>query len=141
MSGSELRGRAGYQGYRLRAMAVSPGFADFVAEQLNGCGPIVTKRMFGGVGIYAGDVFFAIIDNDVLYLKTGDSNRADFEQAGSGPFRPNGDAGETMMYYSVPVSVLEDADELAAWGRKAIAVAVAAKSRKKPRGAARIRRG
>jgi DNA transformation protein len=114
-------------------MAVSPGFADFVTEQLDGCGPIVTKRMFGGVGIYSGDIFFAIIDNDILYLKTDDSNRKDFEAAGSGPFRPSGEGGETMMYYSVPVSVLEDADELAAWGRKAIAVALAAKSRKKPR--------
>ena len=112
-------------------MAVSPGFADFVAEQLGGCGPIVTKRMFGGVGIYCSDIFFAIIDNDVLYLKTDDSNRKDFEAAGSGPFRPTGEGGETMMYYSVPVSVLEDADELAAWGRKAIAVA--AKTRKRPR--------
>jgi DNA transformation protein len=110
-------------------VGVTPGFTDFVVEQLDGCGPIVTRRMFGGVGIYAGDIFFAIIDNDVLYLKTDDSNRQDFERAGSGPFRPAGEGGETMMYYSVPVSVLEDADELAAWGRKAIAVAVAAKER------------
>jgi DNA transformation protein len=114
-------------------MAVSPGFADFVVEQLSGCGPIATKRMFGGVGIYCGDIFFAIIDNDIVYLKVDDSNRGDFERAGAGPFRPTGDAGETMQYYAVPVSVLEDADELAAWGRKAVAVAVAAKQRKKPR--------
>jgi DNA transformation protein len=115
------------------SVGVTPGFADFVVEQLEGCGPIVTKRMFGGVGIYSGDVFFAIIDNDVLYLKTGDSNRQDFERVGSGPFRPTGEGGETMMYYSVPVAVLEDADELAAWGKKAIAVAVEAKARKRPR--------
>jgi DNA transformation protein len=114
-------------------VGVTPGFADFVVEQLDGCGPIVTRRMFGGVGIYAGDVFFAIIDNDVLYLKTDDSNRPDFERAGSGPFRPTGEGGETMMYYSVPVSVLEDAGELAAWGKKAIAVAVDARSRKRRR--------
>lgn len=114
-------------------MPVTPGFADFVIEQLDGCGPIVTRRMFGGVGIYSGDIFFAIIDNDILYLKTDDSNRTDFERDGSGPFRPTGEGGETMMYYSVPVSILEDADVLAAWGKKAIAVAVAAKGRKKPR--------
>jgi len=114
-------------------MAVSSGFTDFVVEQLAGCGPISTRRMFGGVGIYSGDVFFAIIDDDVLYLKTDESNRGDFERAGCGPFRPAGEGGETMMYYSVPVSVLEDADELAAWGRKAIAVALAARERKRPR--------
>ena len=114
-------------------MAVNPGFADFVVEQLDGCGPIVTKRMFGGVGIYSGDTFFALIDNDVLYLKADDSTRADFERAGCRPFRPYGDDRESMNYYSVPVGVLEDADELVAWGRKAIAVATAARSRKKRR--------
>src|SRR5215217_10246 len=105
-------------------MAVSPGFAEFVVEQLEACGRISAKRMFGGVGIYAEDVFFAIIDNDILYLKVDDTTRADFERAGCSPFRPYGDDRETMQYYSVPVSVLEDADALAAWGKKAIAVAI-----------------
>lgn len=114
-------------------MAVTPGFADFVVEQLDRCGPIATKRMFGGVGVYSGDTFFALIDNDVLYLKVDDSTRPDFERAGCGPFQPYGDERESMQYYSVPVAVLEDADELCAWGRKAIAVAVAAKGRKKKR--------
>ncbi len=114
-------------------MAVSPGFTDFVVEQLDACGPITTKRMFGGVGIYSGDTFFAIVDNDILYLKVDDTTRKDFERAGCGPFRPYRDDRETMQYYNVPVAVLEDAGSLAAWGRKAIAVAVAAKGRKKPR--------
>jgi len=114
-------------------MAVSPGFIDFVVEQLEGCGPIVTKRMFGGVGIYSGDTFFAIIDDDILYLKVDDTTRKDFEREGCRPFRPYGDERETMQYYTVPVSVLEDADQLAAWGRKAIAVAAAKKSRPRRR--------
>ena len=110
-------------------MAVSPGFLEYVVEQLDGCGPIVTKRMFGAVGVYRDEVFFAIIDNDILYLKVDESNRADFERAGSAPFRPYGDERESMSYFSVPVSILEDADELGAWGRRAIAAAVAAKRR------------
>jgi DNA transformation protein len=121
-------------------MAVTSGFADFVVEQLEGCGPITTKRMFGGVGIYSGDIFFALMDNDILYLKVNDSNRDDFVRAGSGPFRPYGPDGESMQYYDVPVSVLEDADELAKWGRKAIAVAIAAKNGKKRTKSAGIRR-
>lgn len=117
-------------------MPVTPGFADFVVEQLDGCGPISTKRMFGAVGIYSGDVFFAIIDNDILYLKADDSTRTDFEREECQPFKPYGDERGSMQYYSVPVSVLEDADELARWGRKAIGVAAAAKprARRKPRG-------
>lgn len=121
-----------FRGYNAR-VPVTRGFVDFVVEQLEGCGAIATKRMFGGVGIYCGDTFFALIDNDILYLKVDDSNRDDFVRAGCGPFRPYGPDGESMQYYDVPVSVLEDADELAKWGRKAIAVATAAKSRKKTR--------
>ena len=114
-------------------MAVSQGFTDYVIEQLEGCGVISTKRMFGGVGIYCGEVFFALIDNDILYLKVDDSTREDFTRAGSEPFRPYGDDRDKMQYYSVPVSVLEDADELCAWGRKAIAVAIAARGAKQKR--------
>ncbi|HET7695456.1 MAG TPA: TfoX/Sxy family protein [Vicinamibacterales bacterium] len=122
-------------------MPVSQGFTDFVVEQLEGCGVIGTKRMFGGVGIYCGETFFALIDNDVLYLKVDEVNRPDFERAGSGPFKPYGEDGETMQYYAVPVSVLEDGEELAKWGRRAIQAAErkkAAPRRGKP--AARKRR-
>jgi DNA transformation protein len=110
-------------------MPVSDGFIEFVVDQLEGCGPITWKRMFGGVGIYAADVFFAILTNDVLYLKVDGSNRGDFERAGSGPFRPYGDDSEVMQYYNVPVAVLEAADDLLPWARKAIAVAKAARTR------------
>jgi DNA transformation protein and related proteins len=115
------------------AMAVSQGFRDFVLEQLHGCGDITTRRMFGAVGIYAGDLFFAIIDKDVLYLKTDATTRVDFEREGSEPFRPYGDERGSMQYFSVPVSVLEDATALCAWGRKAIAVAAAARAERPAR--------
>ena len=104
-------------------MGVSQGFTDFVVEQLEGCGVISTKRMFGGVGIYCGEVFFALIDNDILYLKVDDVNRPDFVRAGSAPFRPYGDDRATMQYYAVPANVIEDASALTQWGRKAISAA------------------
>src|SRR5579872_3362648 len=118
-------------------MAVSASFLQFVLEQLEGAGAIATKRMFGGVGIYSGDLFFALLDNDVLYLKVNDSNRADFEAAGARPFQPYGPGTGSMQYYEVPVGVLEDADELARWSRKAIAVARAKRSAKPKRAAPR----
>jgi DNA transformation protein len=110
-------------------MPVTDSFIAFVVEQLEGAGAITTKRMFGGVGIYAGDLFFALLSRDVLYLKVDDSNRADFEAAGTGPFSPYGPDGETMQYYEVPAEVLEDADELCRWAVKAMAVARAKRDR------------
>lgn len=121
-------------------MAVSQGFTDFVVEQLEGCGVISTKRMFGGVGIYCGDTFFALIDNDILYLKVDDVTRPDFERLGSGPFKPYGDDRETMQYYNVPAAVLEDAAELTKWGRKALEAAQRKKAAPKKAGAARKKR-
>lgn len=105
-------------------MSVTPSFQSFVVEQL---GKVLTdvraRRMFGGVGIYAGSLFFALVDDDVLYFKVDASNRPDFEARGMGPFKPYGEGGETVQYYQVPEDVLEDPEELRAWAEKALGVA------------------
>ena len=119
-------------------MPVSDRFVEFVLDQLEASGPITSRRMFGGVGIYTGDLFFALLSNDVLYLKADDSNRADFEAAGTGPFRPYGEGGQVMQYYEVPADVLEDAAELCRWAAKAIEVARATKKAKAPAPAKRV---
>jgi DNA transformation protein len=112
-------------------MAVSPGFRTFVLEQLGRCVRGIRGRsMFGGVGIYAGEYFFALIADDTLYLKVDDSNRADFERRGRGPFRPYGEAGEVMQYYRLPDELLEDSEGLGQWAEKAIVVARRAKARR-----------
>ena len=107
-------------------MAVSESFRIFVLEQLDRVATSVRgRRMFGGLGIYSDDLFFALADDDVLYLKVDDSNRADFEARGMGPFMPAGYDGATMPYYEVPADALEDAEALRPWVEGAIAVAAA----------------
>jgi len=92
--------------------------------------------MFGGVGLYCGELFFALMDDDTLYFKVDDSSRPRFEARGMSPFRPSGEGGEVMQYYEVPADVLEDAEALAAWAAEAVAVARQARLRRrsKPRG-------
>lgn len=92
--------------------------------------------MFGGVGIYSADMFFAVIDDDWLYLKVDDTNRADFEGRGLKPFQPFGEGGEVMQYYQVAEDLLEDLDQFRVWVDKAIAVARAKRARRPPRGGA-----
>jgi DNA transformation protein and related proteins len=112
-------------------MKVSTNYRAFVLEQLARVLPDVRGRsMFGGVGIYSGDVFFALIGNDTLYFKVDDETRPEFEAIGMGPFRPFGDGGDAMQYYEVSAEVLEDRDALAAWSAKAVAVARRARSRR-----------
>jgi DNA transformation protein len=76
-------------------------------------------------------LFFALIGNDTLYLKVDDETRADFETIGMGPFRPFPDSHESMNYYEVAASVLEDVESLEVWALKAVAVARRARARKR----------
>lgn len=112
-------------------MPVSHAFRDFVLDQLDSLGGVHARAMFGGVGLYAGDLFFGLIDDDTLYLKVDETNRGEYVAAGMPPFKPYPDRPETMSYYQVPANVLEDADALVAWTRRACAVAKA--QRESPR--------
>lgn len=115
-------------------MPVTDSFVEFVLEQLCSVAAITPKRMFGGVGLYAGDLFFALIADDVLYLKADDATRGALEAAGARPFQPYPDRGTgSMQYYSVPAAVLEDADGLIAWTKKSVEIARAQRESPSPR--------
>jgi len=106
-------------------MPVTDSFRDFVLEQLQLCTrDIRSKRMFGAVGIYAGEFFFAVIDNDRLYFKVDDQTRPKYEDAGMGPAPLGTDDGRVLTgYYEVPPGALEALEELRHWVRDAVAVA------------------
>jgi len=109
-------------------VAISGEYEMYVLEQLGRITPVTGRRMFGGLGIYADGLFFALADDDALYLKVDASNRADFERIGSAPFAPFGVGGATMHYWLLPGDIVEDADALRPWVEGAVAVARAAKS-------------
>lgn len=112
-------------------MAVNPEFRAFVEDQIGRVTPVRSRLMFGGLGLYSGDLFFAVVDDDVLYFKVDDETRPRYEKRRMRPFNPMG----TPMngYWQVPAGVLEDADELAPWVCEALAVAERAKPRPKRR--------
>ena len=105
-------------------MSVSKSYQAFVLEQLNRAVPPVRGRtMFGGVGLYAGQVFFALIADDVVYFRTDESTRLEFEALGMEPFRPFEEHGPVMSYYHLPEEILEDPEALRQWAERAIASA------------------
>jgi DNA transformation protein len=116
-------------------MAVSDDYKDFVLEQLAPLGQISARRMFGGVGVYANGLFFALIDDDVLYLKGDEALKLEFEAAGAQAFAPFED-GKTMAYWTAPAEALDDQDLLLDWARKSLAVA-ARKQKPSPKGRGR----
>jgi DNA transformation protein len=105
-------------------MSFSEEYLDYILDQLKPIGTVTARKMFGGVGLYLNNVFFALIDEDTLYFKVDDSNRPDYEATGMGPFKPFGEKSYTMQYYEVPVDVLEDKEKLGVWANKALTVAI-----------------
>src|SRR5581483_10024767 len=87
----------------------------------------LSRRMFGGAGLYFEELFFGLIAGDTLYLRVNDTNRPDYEKLGMSRFRPYADKPHlSFNYYEVPAHVLEDADELVVWARRALQAAQAA---------------
>jgi DNA transformation protein len=115
-------------------MAVSDAYREFVLEQLAVAGRVTPRAMFGGVGLYLDGLFFALIDDDTLYFKADEASRGRYEAAGSRPFCPDPSRPEQAMgYWQVPADVLEDPEELAAWARTALGVALAKRSKRSQR--------
>jgi DNA transformation protein and related proteins len=114
-------------------MNTRDGFLEYVLDQLSGVENLLSRPMFGGVGLYAGTVFFGIIYRDILYLKVDDRTRRDYERAGMKPFTPYAPRTTTMQYYEVPAGVLENGEDLTAWAQKAIAAAERSALQKKSR--------
>jgi DNA transformation protein and related proteins len=108
---------------KFRSLRVTAAFRDFVLDQLSRLPQLRSKKMFGGVGLYSGDCFFGIVAADELFFKVDDSNRSAYQAAGSEPFRPVVDRPVSMSYWRVPIEVLEDPGELAAWALAAIRAA------------------
>jgi DNA transformation protein and related proteins len=119
-------------------------FHEFVKELFAGLGPVQIKRMFGGAGGYADGVMFLLLADDAIYLKADDALKAELREEGCGPFVWEPQSGPRkgekvdLGYWRLPDSALDDPDEAAKWGRKALAIArakVAAKPKTKAKSA------
>lgn len=93
-------------------------FRDFVLEQLATLPGLRSKRMFGGYGLYAGEVFFGIVFDGRLYFKTHPDTLDDYLAHHATVFAPS-EKQILKNYREVPVDILEDGECLALWARKA----------------------
>jgi DNA transformation protein len=97
------------------------------------------KRMFGGLGLFAGEVMFGLIDDGLIYLKTDAALEAELRAAGSQPWlyaeRRGPKAGVTVetSYLSLPDEAYDDPAEARRWGEMAQAVALAVRETRRPR--------
>ncbi|PIW30622.1 MAG: transcriptional regulator [Rhodospirillales bacterium CG15_BIG_FIL_POST_REV_8_21_14_020_66_15] len=101
-------------------MTMSRDFKEHLLDLLATLGPVEARRMFGGGGLYLDGTMFALVADDVLYLKADDGNREDFEAAGVPPFTYQRRGKSVALgYFQAPEDILDDAEELSAWSRRA----------------------
>lgn len=100
--------------------------AEFIRDLFSSFRPVTVRRMFGGAGIYADDVMFALIAGEVIYLKAGESNEADFVAEDLPPFTYQAGNGKRaiMSYRRMPDRLYDDPDELAQWAARALQAAL-----------------
>ena len=93
-------------------------FAEHLRDVFQSLGRIEVRRMFGGYGVYHRGLMFALVDDEVLYLKADAENAPSFTTLGLQPFEYDRRGKSVRMsYYRAPDSVMEDLDEAARWGR------------------------
>jgi DNA transformation protein len=97
-------------------------------------GEVSVKRMFGGGGVYAEGLCFAIEQGGEVFLKVDELSQPSFAEAGSSPFiyvakgRPM-----TTSFWRLPAIAHAEADELRRWaslGLEGARRAAAAKGKK-----------
>lgn len=97
---------------------LADSFRDFVLKQLADLDSPRCKRMFGGYGLYSGEVFFGIVFDGCLYFKTHPDTLPEYLKHNAVVFAPS-EKQTLKNYREVPVDILEDSERLAHWAREA----------------------
>ena len=110
--------------------------SDFVAtvlDLLSPWGGVTARRMFGGYGIYRQGLMFALIADDVLYLKVDDGNRSAYQAAGMEPFTYDGKSKTvTLPYWEAPSELFDEPEAMIAWAKGAFGAPLRARKPEKP---------
>ena len=105
-------------------MAISPGYAEAVLDIFAFVPEVRIRRMFGGAGVFSGEMMFALIIGDELFLKTDGETRPDFDAEGCTPWvYSRGGVERDMGYCRAPDAIWDEPDEARRWAELAVAAA------------------
>lgn len=105
---------------------------DFILELFSEFGPVTLRRMFGGYGVVADDVNFAMVLRDGLIFRVDDQTVAKFDAEGAKPFEYDTKKKTVIVksYRHLPERLYDDPEELAVWAREAVGAAKRAAAKK-----------
>lgn len=107
-------------------------FVDSLREVFTDFGPIDSRRMFGGYGIYHSGLMFGLVADDVLFLKTDKQSEHHFEEKGLSPFLYEKNGKQVKMsYFLAPEEIYDDPAIAREWAVLAFEAALRADKQKK----------
>ncbi len=114
-------------------MSLSREFSEHLRDLFAPLGPVHSRRMFGGAGVFLDDAMFALVVDDVLYMKADPELARAYTQAGSEPFSYATRNGTRTLagFMRLPDAALDDPDEALAWARRSLVPAREAAARKR----------
>ncbi len=107
-------------------MAKPPSeFVQSLLELMEPIGPVTSRRMFGGYGLYLDGLMIALVADDELYFKIDEETKPRFSAAGCEPFtyEKQGKAMQ-MSYWKASEDVFDDPEAMAEWGKLAYGAAL-----------------
>ncbi len=105
-------------------------FVEHLNEVFHLFGPIQSRRMFGGYGVYHDELMIGLVADDTLYLKTDALSATQFSEAGCVPFEytKNG-VTMKMSYSSAPIEIFDDPEIAKTWASRAYEAALRSRSK------------
>lgn len=106
-------------------------FAAHVVDLSQSIGPVYSKRMFGGYGIFLEGLMFGLIVDNVYYIKADDETRHEFEELGMEPF-VYGKAGRKIRlgYLQAPEETMDNIEAMSEWANKGFGAALRGAAKK-----------
>ena len=106
-------------------------FVEYVVDLSQVIGPVYSKRMFGGHGIFLDGFMFGLVFNSTLYFKVDSGSRERYVNRGLEPFSYERQGKKTHLnYFQAPEEVLDDLDIMRDWSNCAFEVAIRATAKR-----------
>lgn len=105
-------------------MSVSDEQIAHAVELFDGVGPLTTRKMFGGLGIYSeGKIFAVLMSDGTLRLKGAGAMARVFDDNAweRWTYRREGSKKVSAMpYWTLPDALLDDPEAASEWARRAL---------------------